>query len=588
MLYPSMTQSRLVFSLDGIWDFQLDDGLSAQEGWAERRLPHPRAMAVPSAYNDLYEGRDFREHVGNLCYQRTFEMPALLPGQRALLRFGSVTHQASVYVNGELVARHRGGFLPFEADVTGAARPGENLLTVLVNNVVDETTLPAGRMTTRRVEGLPDKAVDLPNFDFFNYSGIMRPVKLMVVPSVRITDVAIVAHADGRLSCRVETSGAGEISARVLDGEGRELAAFTGAAFEGRVEGVTPWSPEQPALYRLAVRLAGADGEDVYEEPFGFRDVTLENCRVCLNGKPVYLKGFGKHEDSPVNGRGFNEAYNVKDVALLKWLNANSFRTSHYPYSEEMLRLCDREGILVIAEAPAVGLHTGFSAVGLLGGEPNGTWKTMKTAEHHRDVIGEMIARDKNHPCVVMWSVANEPASEEEGAREYFEPLTNLARTLDPQRRPVTIVTYGGSTPETCKVAELCDVLVLNRYRGWYDTAGDLPAAAKLLEDELLGFHRRCPDKPIMLGEYGADTIAGLHDATPGLFSEEYQAAFLKAYGEVFDRLTFITGEHVWNFADFATAENIMRVGGNKKGVFTRERRPKLAAHFLRARWEKK
>lgn len=130
----------------------------------------------------------------------------------------------------------------------------------------------------------------------------------------------------------------------MLDGEGRELAAFTGAAFEGRVEGVTPWSPEQPALYRLAVRLAGADGEDVYEEPFGFRDVTLENCRVCLNGKPVYLKGFGKHEDSPVNGRGFNEAYNVKDVALLKWLNANSFRTSHYPYSEEMLRLCDREG----------------------------------------------------------------------------------------------------------------------------------------------------------------------------------------------------------------------------------------------------
>lgn len=588
MLYPSMTQSRLVFSLDGIWDFQLDDGLSAQEGWAGRRLPCPRAMAVPSAYNDLYEGRDFREHVGNLCYQRTFEMPALLPGQRALLRFGSVTHQASVYVNGALVARHRGGFLPFEADVTAAARPGENLLSVLVNNVVDETTLPAGRMTTRHVEGLPDKPLDLPNFDFFNYSGIMRPVKLMVVPGVRITDVAIVAHADGRLSCRVETSGTGEISASVLDGTGRQLAAFSGAAFEGRVEGVTPWSPEHPALYRLAVRLDGADGVDVYEEPFGFRDVTIENCRVCLNGRPVYLKGFGKHEDSPVNGRGFNEAYNVKDVALLKWLHANSFRTSHYPYSEEMLRLCDREGILVIAETPAVGLHTGFSAVGLLGGEPNGTWKTMKTAAHHRDVIGEMIARDKNHPCVVMWSVANEPASEEEGAREYFEPLTNLARALDPQRRPVTIVTYGGSTPETCKVAELCDVLVLNRYRGWYDTAGDLPAAAKLLEDELLGFHRRCPDKPIMLGEYGADTIAGLHDATPSLFSEEYQVAFLKAYGEVFDRLPFITGEHVWNFADFATAENIMRVGGNRKGVFTRERRPKMAAHFLRERWEKK
>ena len=139
--------------------------------------------------------------------------------------------------------------------------------------------------------------------------------------------------------------------------------------------------------------------KDTYTEVFGFREVSIRDCRIHLNGKPVYLKGFGKHEDSPVHGRGFDMAYNVKDIGLLKWIGANSFRTSHYPYCEEMLQLCDREGILVIDEAPAVGLNAGFTATGLLGGNPNGTWKLFKTAEHHRQVLRDMVQRDKNHLC---------------------------------------------------------------------------------------------------------------------------------------------------------------------------------------------
>ncbi len=304
--------------------------------------------------------------------------------------------------------------------------------------------------------------------------------------------------------------------------------------------------------------------------------------------KPVYLKGFGKHEEGPFSGRGTNLPLMTKDLGLLKWIGANSFRTSHYPNSEEMMQLCDRMGILVIDEAPAVGLNTGFTATGLLGGSPEGTWAVLKTGEHHRRVMEELVDRDKNHPCVIAWSVANEPASQEEGAKEYFEPLVRLTKERDAQRRPVTIVTYEGSTPETCKVAELCDFLMLNRYRGWYDTEGNLPGAAAKLEAELEGFHRRCPDKPIMLGEYGADTVAGLHDVNARLFTEEYQTLFMKTYAEVFDRLPYITGEHVWVFADFATAENIKRVDGNKKGIFTRDRRPKQAAYYLRDRWMKR
>ena len=578
MLYPKMTESRMVFDLNGVWDFCLMNGEAKGE-----IMPMP----VPSSYNDIYTGRDFADHVGNLYYRRTFTVSSRMLEKRLFLRFGSVTHKAEVWLNGTCLGKHSGGFLPFSFEITEAARAGENELEVIVNNIVDETTLTAGRMVHQKFPGLPEEIHNLPNFDFYNYSGIMRPVCLYTAPGSYIEDISIYGKMDGSFYWDVKANGEGTVSVRLLDAAGNEVAAGEGFKGTGRIDQVQLWEPGHPVLYSLEVTLTGSDGEkDTYTEVFGFREVSIRDCRIHLNGKPVYLKGFGKHEDSPVHGRGFDMAYNVKDIGLLKWIGANSFRTSHYPYCEEMLQLCDREGILVIDEAPAVGLNAGFTATGLLGGNPNGTWKLFKTAEHHRQVLRDMVQRDKNHPCVIIWSVANEPASQEDGAKEYFEPLLNLVRELDEQKRPATLVTYEGSNPVSCKVAEICDLLIINRYRGWYDTEGNLRGAAALLKDELEGFHKRCPDKPIMLGEYGADTIAGFHDINARIFSEEYQVDFLRAYGEVFDSLPYITGEHVWNFADFATAENIKRVGGNKKGVFTRDRSPKMAAHFLKERWE--
>ena len=578
MLYPKMTESRMVFDLNGVWDFCLMDGEAKGE-----IVPMP----VPSSYNDIYTGRGFADHVGNLYYRRTFTVSSRMLEKRLFLRFGSVTHKAEVWLNGTCLGKHSGGFLPFSFEITETAIAGENELEVIVNNIVDETTLPAGRMVHQKFPGLPEEIHNLPNFDFYNYSGIMRPVCLYTAPGSYIEDISIYGKMDGSFYWDVKANGEGTVSVRLLDAAGNEVAAGEGFKGTGQIDQVQLWEPGHPVLYSLEVTLTGSDGEkDTYTEVFGFMEVSIRDCRIHLNGKPVYLKGFGKHEDSPVHGRGFDMAYNVKDIGLLKWIGANSFRTSHYPYCEEMLQLCDREGILVIDEAPAVGLNAGFTATGLLGGNPNGTWKLFKTAEHHRQVLRDMVQRDKNHPCVIIWSVANEPASQEDGAKEYFEPLLNLVRELDEQKRPATLVTYEGSNPVSCKVAEICDLLIINRYRGWYDTEGNLRGAAALLKDELEGFHKRCPDKPIMLGEYGADTIAGFHDINARIFSEEYQVDFLRAYGEVFDSLPYITGEHVWNFADFATAENIKRVGGNKKGVFTRDRSPKMAAHFLKERWE--
>ena len=200
----------------------------------------------------------------------------------------------------------------------------------------------------------------------------------------------------------------------------------------------------------------------------------------------------------------------------------------------------------------------------------------------HAQAIRELVARDKNHPSVVLWSIANEPESDTEGAEDYFRPLFELTRELDPTR-PVGFVNVMLAPHGKCRVSQFGDVLMLNRYYGWYVDTGDLTAAELAWEEELRGWAGE--GKPIIITEYGADTYPGLHSVPPNPWTEEYQVEYLDMNHRVFDRIDAVVGEQVWNFADFATTSGIMRVGGNKKGVFTRDRQPKAAAHALGRRW---
>jgi beta-glucuronidase len=287
-----------------------------------------------------------------------------------------------------------------------------------------------------------------------------------------------------------------------------------------------------------------------------------------------------------VRGKAHDDTLMVHDFALMEWLGANSFRTAHYPYAEEVLDYADRHGIVVIDETPAVGINSGLAA-GAFGAEPHTTFSldtiNELTQEAHRRAIGELISRDKNHPCVVLWSIANEPESVTPESRAYFEPLAEETRRLDPTR-PIGFANVMGSTPDRDVLTDLFDVVMLNRYYGWYASPGDLPSAEVELEAEIASWVAAY-DKPILFTEYGADTFPGVHEVVPGMWSEEYQAELLAMFHRVFDRFDAVVGEQIWNFADFATVPGVMRVDGNKKGVFTRERRPKAAAHMLRRRW---
>lgn len=587
MLYPTMTETRNVIDLSGIWSFKLIEYKGEYDVTTE--IDTDLQMAVPGSYNDQGVVSSIRNHVGKVVYETTFTIPNVLQQERQVLRFGSATHEAEVFVNGQKVVSHRGGFLPFEVEINDVVQKGKNRLTVIVNNILDDSTLPVGNFKEVKDSKGNIKAVNEPNFDFFNYAGLHRPVKIYTTPKEHyIEDIVIVPHVDGQnaqVEYTVKASGNQSIQVDIIDQEGHIVATQNGAESTIEIENVHLWQPGDGYQYTLAVSIK-ADDEviDYYDEPFGVRSIEVKNGQFLINGEPFYFKGFGKHEDTYYHGRGLNEVSNIQDLNLMKWIGANSFRTSHYPYSEEMMRLADEQGVVVIDETTAVGVHLNFSAA-LDGSQNTDTWKKIRTKEDHEQVIKELIARDKNLACVVMWSIANEPDSASLGAKEYFEPLVNLAKELDPQNRPCTIVTLLNSLPDVCQVQDLVDVLCLNRYYGWYVQSGDLEAAKDALRQELDGWLEKQPDKPIMFTEYGADTVVGLHAIDDIMFTEEYQVKYYEANHEIIDQCPNFVGEQVWNFADFETSNGVIRVQGNRKGIFTRERRPKAVAHYFRKRW---
>jgi beta-glucuronidase len=592
MLRPQDTATRERKSLNGLWRFALDpDSQGRPGGWFRRPLPDARDMAVPASFNDIAADAAVRDYFGDVWYQTTVTVPRGWDGQRIVLHFESATHRATVWVDDTEVVSHEGGYTPFEADVTEHVRAGgEARVTVLVNNTLSFQSIPPGV-----IEDTPDGKRQRYWHDFFNYAGIHRTVWLYSTGRAHLTDVTVVTGfdgADGTVEYRTETEDADGAEVRVVlrDAEGREVATGSGATGTLTVPDVHRWAPGDGYLYDLELQLVDRDRSivDSYHQSVGVRTVAVEGSRFLVNGEPVYFTGFGMHEDHPVLGKGHNDAHMLHDFDRLEWIGANSFRTSHYPYSEDVLDQADRRGILVIDETPAVGLNMGLGG-GIFGTQGYTTFSpdtaNDRTREVHAQAIRELVARDKNHASVVLWSIANEPESDTEGAEDYFRPLFPLTRQLDPTR-PVGFVNVMLAPYGTCRVSQFGDVLMLNRYYGWYVNTGELKAAEMAWEQELRGWASE--NKPIIITEYGADTYPGLHSQPSIPWSEEYQVEYLDMNHRVFDRIDAVVGEQVWNFADFTTTSGINRVGGNKKGVFTRDRQPKAAAHALRRRWRRK
>ncbi|KAA0189204.1 hypothetical protein HAZT_HAZT011763 [Hyalella azteca] len=505
-LYPQTSVSREVKPLDGVWSFRLspkdDPDKGFRELWFEKPLSTTGtviAMAVPSSYNEVTEDKNIREHVGWAWYDTQFYVPARWQDEkkRVVLRFGSVTYNSIIYLNGKAITSHLGGHLPIMADVTSSLMySSKNLLTVAVNNTLTPETIPQGTIIfhndlSRYPPGYFEQKY---NFDFFNFAGIDRPVFLYTTPQTYVDNIRVITkvfNTQGSYSASIEyditsqsPAGQDNASCSVFLVDANDTLVVNGSSCSGTLTVSQPqlwWpylmDPIAGYQYTLWVRVTGSlDEIDEYPLKVGLREVAWNT--------------------SGIRGKGYDAALVVKDFALLKWLGANSFRTSHYPYAEEIMDRADAEGIMVIDESPAIGL-SGFDPA---------------LRDRHIAVMEEFIMRDRNRPSVIMWSVGNEPKSSQLAADDYFRAVVNASKLADPTR-PVTAVLSESVNSDLA--AQWLDVIWVNRYFSWYSDTGHLEVIQRQTVTEFQEWHSKF-QRPVGISEYGAGSIPGLHMVRSG------------------------------------------------------------------------
>jgi beta-glucuronidase len=581
MIRPQTNSFRLAIPLDG-WEGAADrDGRGEASGWT-KGIPGARPVAVPGTWNEQFAASGLADHVGAFWYQCHIDWPDLA-GREALLHFSGVDYAARVWLDGEEIGVSGAPMLPFELPLPARRRPA--LLVVRVDNrLLPDGEMPGVTPADYAAEGRPkDEYFPAVRFDFFPYGGLTRPVHLCLVPTARLEAVAVewrvnwvapsgTEAAGGRILVHA-TATPGVARVRVTAGD-RAAEAAAGNPIALDLPGARLWSPAEPVLHALSIEALDGKGDvlDRVDMQAGLREVRVDGQQLLLNRQPVQLRGFGRHEEAPVSGRSVTAAVLIRDADCLSWVGANSVRNAHYPHSETWLDLCDRLGILVISEVFSVNLD--FRRVG------------DDTLAGHMRAVSQLIARDGNHPCVIAWSLANEPgylgepAYRETSAR-YWAALFAHARALDPSR-PLTHANVQYAGLDDPAFAE-CDFLSINRYHGWYSAPAQIDRAVAALTAEL--DRLAAMGKPILLTEFGADALPGAHAFSPQLFTEEYQADLIEAYWRTIERHPAVIGGHVWAFADFRTAQHSRRAVHNLKGAFTRDRLPKLAAHRLKALW---
>ena len=538
--------------LEGIWRFVKEDG-------KEYDLPVP---GVWEQHPDLMNYRGKGTFYKKVYVSQTTNLR---------LEFKGVSHTADVYFDEEFVVHHYNAFTPFSGIVKNVA-PGEHVIKVCVDNTFGEHS-----------------ALHTPN-DYYTYGGITRPVALEDLGQVYIKNVHFNPYTKaGKWFAKVEVwvenlsdqtcevvvesglagSGAvseacGNVTKCVAKQEiSVEADKTVKAEWEQEYPDVESWNVGDGKLYFLETVLKDKNGlpVDDFIDRVGFREVALQGNRILVNGKPVFLKGFNRHEDYNTYGCAIPVQAMVEDMNLMEDLGSNAVRTCHYPNDERFLDLCDERGMMVWEENHA----RGFVLERML--NPN----FEKQCE---DCIDEMIDNHFNHPAIVIWGILNECASETEEGRRMYKTQFEQIKRLDTSR-PTTFATCRHFN-DIC--LDLPDIVSFNIYTGWYQDMD-----MKERHDKELDWIASAggKDKPVIVSEFGAGGIYGFRDRARSKWSEERQADLLRENLELYREDARITGTFIWQFADCRVTEeewfHARPRSHNNKGVVDEYRRPKLA-----------
>ena len=515
-------------------------------------------LDVPSDWNS--QTPELKYYEGTVWYARRFDAPRR-DGRRLFLHFGAVSYRCRVYLNGEEIGSHEGGFTPFQIEVTGKLKPADNFLAVEVNN-------------TRTPDAIPAMA-----FDWWNYGGITRDVSLVSVPEAFVEDYFIRLDKDSadRISADVRLSGAPagtSVLVEIPELKVRETASADergAAALSFRVKNLKRWSPEDPKLYRVIV----SAGRDRVEEMIGFRNVRVEGEAIYLNGAPVFLKSVSFHEEIPQRmGRAFSESDAVMLLSEARALGCNMIRLAQYPQNEYIVRLAEKMGFMLWEEIPVwQGIDFANDA----------------TRQKAGRMIREMVGRDRNRCALTFWGVANE-TQPSESRNEFLRYLISCCRELDDTRLIVAafdLVRFDRDRQLFVMddpFIEALDVVAVNKYMGWYHPWPVTPDRA--VWDVARG-------KPLIISEFGGEALYGQHGAadTASSWSEEYQEALYRDNLRMFEYIPNLRGVSPWILFDFRSPFRFHptnQEGWNRKGLVSDRGYRKKAWYLMKAYYDKR
>jgi len=557
---------RTTISLNGAWHvivdpfgngerskFFLNQKAVNKSDLVEYSFDESPVLNVPGDWNTQRDQLMFYE--GPVWYRREF-LYHKRANTRVFVYFGAANYQSSIYLNGEKLGDHEGGFTPFNFEVTSLLREGGNFLIAEVNDA-------------RRADGVPAL-----RFDWWNYGGITRDVVLVEVPDVFIQDYSI------QLARSSQNEIAGWIQLNGAPTSQRITLAIPEAAIHedlitdagGRANFHFPaklelWSPEHPKLYDV-VLTAGAD---TVHDQLGFRTIEVCDGKILLNGQPIFLRGIAMHEEAPFReGRAFS----VEDAqTLLGWvkdLGCNFVRLAHYPHNENEMRLADRLGLLVWSEIPVYW---------------DIDWQNPATLTNAEAQLRDMIARDRNRAAVVMWSLSNETPVKPERLT-FLRQLAQDARELD-ETRLITSASdrLEDTAPDVRTIADpigdLLDVIGVNEYVGWY---WKKPEDADKLQ------WRSKYNKPVIVSEFGGGAPFGLHGDADQRWTEEYQADLYERQLRMIQRIPNLAGLTPWVLMDFRSPARMLpgvQDYHNRKGLISNRGQRKLAFYTLQNYYKK-
>jgi beta-glucuronidase len=541
------------------WGFFRNAKPQRPEDLIEYDFDKSPTMKIPSDWNTQDERLFFYE--GTVWFKKSFEAVPM-KDCRTLLYFGAVNYDCHVWVNGKKAGHHVGGFTPFNYDISNLLVKGENTVIVKVDN-------------KRHAEDVPTQI-----FDWWNYGGITRDVKLVKVPQVYLEDYDLQLLRKEESGKWKEITFSAKLSAKeaghkvvvnipelklekqlTTDAEGRVSATLKVVAKKLQL-----WSPENPKLYDVRISL----DTSTFADEIGFRTIETREKQILLNGKPIFLKGISIHNEKP-NGGG--RANTVEDAhTLLSWakeLGCNFVRLAHYPHHEEMVREAERMGILVWSEIPVYWTIA---------------WTNPQTFANAKQQLTDMIARDHNRANVIIWSIANEtPHSAERD--DFLGRLAKYARTLDNTRLISMAMEVTGASNYVNRLNDnmnqYVDVVSFNQYIGWYRDVNDAPKMKWEIPY----------NKPVIVSEFGGGARYGYHGAKNQRWTEEFQENLYKENTAMLDKIDGLAGTTPWILKDFRSPRRVLpgvQDYYNRKGLLSDKGEKKLAFYVLKKWYETK